>query len=282
MTKSLIILALVALPVLTLWFVARTAGNLRLAFERQLQSEQTADRTQSQPMITAESIVSLPAPVQRFLHKNGTVGRRRVTSILATYDMEIFAKPGSAGMAGQAQQYDRLDSPKRLFFMETAMRGLPVAVLHDYQGTGARMQVRIASLVNVVNIAGRPDLARTETVTLLNDLCMFAPSWLTDRRLQWRPIDDHSATVTFTNGPHTVNATLLFDDQDQLVNFVSEDRGALQDDGTLKIMRWSTPMRSAQSFDGRLYPTEGEAVWHYPEGAFTYGKMKNAKVEAIE
>ena len=57
----------------------------------------------------------------------------------------------------------------------------------------------------------------------------------------------------------------------ELINFVSDDRSALQDDGTLRKARWSTPVRDYRDFDGRKIPTYGEAIWNYPEGDFTYG-----------
>lgn len=282
MKISLIMISVVLVAASAIWFYAQTTGNLAAEFKRQLRAELNADKSHPQPLLTEQAIASLPAPVQRFLRHNGSIGRPRVTSVLVSYDMELYQQPGSAAMPGPAQQYDRFDPPKRLFFMTTRMSGLPVAVLHDYQGTDARMRVRIASLYDVVNLANRADMARTETVTLLNDLCMFAPSWLTDERLQWQAIDDHSASVIFSNGPHKVKATLMFNEKDELVDFISEDRGALQADGSLRILRWSTPMRNYQSFDGRLYPTEGEAVWQYPEGEFAYGRMKLAKVQVTE
>lgn len=61
--------------------------------------------------------------------------------------------------------------------MTTRMKGLPVAVLHDFSRGGATMKVRLAGLLNVVDLGG-PDLTRTETVTILNDLAFFAPSHL--------------------------------------------------------------------------------------------------------
>jgi hypothetical protein len=279
---KVLLLSLLALAALALFVYANTLGNLRGEYQRQLNAEMAKDKESRKPIITEADISKLPRPVQRFLQKNGTVGRPRVAGVLVNYDMEMFQKPGSVGMPGPAQQYDGFDPPRRLFFLTTVMKGLPVAVLHDYRGKEATMRVRLSSLLDVINIASSSDFARTETVTLLNDLCFFAPSWLTDDRLQWHPVDDHSAAVTFTNGPYNVGATLIFNDSDELVNFVSDDRGALQDDGSLKIMRWSTPMRNYQESDGRWFPTEGEAIWHYPEGEFSYGKMKHAIVKSLE
>jgi hypothetical protein len=77
--------------------------------------------------------------------------------------------------------------------------------------------------------------------------------------------------VTLENGHYKVSAILYFNEKGELINFVSDDRSALQDDGTLRKARWSTPVRDYQDFEGRKIPTYGEAIWNYPEGDFTYG-----------
>lgn len=175
-------------------------------------------------------------------------------------------------------QIDRFDLPRRLFFMRTRMAGLPVAVLHDYRGAQASMQVRLASLVEVVDLRGEA-LARAETVTLLNDLCCFASAWLVDARMAWRPVDEHRCAVDFTQGGHRVSAELEFDDAGELVNFHSDDRGALQKDGSLRALHWSTPLRAYREFDGRRVATQGEAVYRYPEGDFVYGRFELKRIQ---
>lgn len=224
------------------------------------------------PLLTQALIAPLPAPVQRYLHVCGWVGRPLPRSVQVDFDATMYSRPGAAGMRGPAVQLDRFDLPRRLFFMRTRMAGLPVAVLHDYTGTQASMQVRLASLFKVVDLQGE-SLARAETVTLLNDLCLFAPAWLADARLAWTAVDEHRCGVAFTQGPHRVRAELEFNGADELVNFHSDDRGALQKDGSLRLLRWSTPMRDYRDFDGRRVATAGEAVYAYPEGDFAYGRF---------
>lgn len=235
-------------------------------------AEMLAATARPQPVLTEALIAPLPAPVQRYLRVTGSVGKPRVRSVQVEFDAEMFSKPGAAGMRGPAVQVDRFDLPRRLFFMRTCMAGVPVAVLHDYAGTQASMQVRLAALFDVVDLRGET-LARTETVTLLNDLCVFAPSWLVDARLAWQPIDDSRCAVVYTQGPHRVRAVLEFNGAGELVNFHSEDRGALQKDGSLRLLHWSTPLRDYREFDGRRVATQGEALYRYPQGDFAYGRF---------
>jgi len=68
-----------------------------------------------------------------------------------------------------------------------------------------------------------------------------------------------------------VSAILYFNETGELINFVSDDRSALQDDGTMKQVRWETPVSDYGEFDGRKVPTYGKTIWNYPEGDFTYG-----------
>jgi hypothetical protein len=268
-----LIVVLVAFAGITLWLIARRGPNLAHEFERRRSVALAQCASQPQPVLTEAQITSLPAPVQRYVRASGSIGKPRVASVRMVLDAELSQKPGQPGPPGTAEQFDSFaDPPKRLFFMRTRMFGLPVAVLHVYDGAFASMKVRVASIFNVVNLHSQ-ELARTETVTLLNDLCFFAPSWLADPRLVWRDVDAQHAEVTFTNGPHQVSATLVFDEAGELVNFISDDRGALQNDGKLKRFRWSTPMRGYREFDGRRLPTAGIAIWHYPEGDFVYGRF---------
>lgn len=224
------------------------------------------------PELQLVDIANLPPPVQRYLQVSGALGKPRVRSVELTFDAEMFSKPGQPGMRGVAKQLDVIDPARRLFFMQTRMKGLPVAVFHDYTGRDASMRVRLVSLFDVVNQHGDA-LARVETVTFLNDLCLFVPSALVDPRFVWQAIDDKHAQVQFTNGPHTVSATLIFDANGDLVNFISEDRTMLEPDGAMRPCRWSTPMRGHRDFDGHRLPAEGAAIWHLPAGDFVYGRF---------
>ncbi len=265
-------LAILGFGAVALAIVALRGPDLAADFADMLAREVASDAARPHPIVTEANIAALPAPVQRYIRLSGAIGKPRPASLTVTYDAQMFAKPGAAAMTGPAVQYDRFDPPKRLFFLPTQMMGLPVKVLHDYDGTAATMRVRLAALFNVVDAKGEV-FSRAETVTLLNDLCLFAPGWLTDPRLTWTAVDDRNADVSFRNGPYAVTARLIFNEADELVNFTSVDRGTTDDKSQVILRPWSTPIRDYKTFAGHRLLSAGEAVWNDPKGDFTYGKF---------
>ena len=269
---------ILALGALGLVVLAARGPDLAGEFRTMLAAEIASDAGRAHPVVTEADIAALPAPVQRYIRRSGAVGKPRPASVTVTYDAQMFSKPGAAAMTGVAVQYDRFDPPKRLFYLPTRMIGLPVKVLHDYDGIAAGMRVRVAGLLTMLDAKGA-DFSRIETVTLLNDLCLFAPGWLADARLTWEALDDLSAGVAFRNGPYRVSARLFFNAAGELVNFTSDDRGTIAADGTLTLRPWSTPMRDFKTLNGQHLGTYGEAVWNDPTGDFVYGKFTVTAIE---
>jgi hypothetical protein len=151
---------------------------------------------------------------------------------------------------------------------------LPVEVLHAFRDGAASVRVRMLSFFPFMQGSG-PDLTRAETVTILNDLALLAPGALVDPRCTWQAVDDRTAEVAYTLGPNTVGATLEFNDRDELVDFVSDDRLRSAADGErFTRERWSTPVRDYQAFGAHRAMGRGEGHWHPAEGEFSYIELQ--------
>jgi hypothetical protein len=224
--------------------------------------------------IVGESdLAHLPEPVATFVRRSGALGKPRVTNFQACIRGRIRAGADKAWMSFTGEQVNTYGpEPSRLFFMDATMFGLPVDVLHAFVGPSATMRVKACSLVPMVNASG-PALDRAESVTLFNDLCVLAPAALIDAPITWQPVDAHHVRALFTNGAHTVAAELVFNDDFDLVDFVSDDRQRTSLDGKrLTPLRWSTPVRAYRMLDSRRVSIKGEARWDAPdpEGRFAY------------
>jgi len=246
--------------------------SFQARFDRAVAEEFAARAAEPAVVLAEADLTAMPDPVRRYVVRSGAVGRPRPRNARIEFDALMWSKPGASPMRARSIQYNFFDRPTRLFTMKARIYGLPVGALHLYREEAATFQVRVASLVNVVDLKGE-GISRTETVTVLNDLCFFAPGALADPRVTWEAVDDRTAVVRFANGPHRVSATLLFNDADELVDFWSDDRPE-GGGGVLRQMRWNTPIDDYRDVDGRHVGHHGLAVYAYPDGPFTYGDFR--------
>ena len=256
-------------------YAAQGAGSYRSEYHQQVRAALAlSTRATTAPQVVTESdLTRLPRPVAAYVRRSGAVGKPRVTAFRARIHGRIRATSDSPWMRFTGEQVNTYGhEPRRLFFMDATKLALPVDVLHTYVGPSARMRVKLASLVPMVDARG-PQMDQAETVTLFNDLCLLAPAALVDAAVDWQPVDAHHARGTFTNGDHTVSADLIFDDDGDLVDFVSDDRLRAAPDGAgFAAQQWSTPVRGYRTFEGRRLCAYGEGRWHAPapEGEFAY------------
>jgi hypothetical protein len=186
-----------------------------------------------------------------------------------TWKGRIREKADDPWMDFTAEQVNFPGEPSRFFLLRATRAGLPVDVYHSFQHGAASMRVRLLSLFPIVDTRG-PAFTRAETVTLFNDIALLAPSELANPAIRWEAIDDRSARGFYSLGDNTVSAVFTFNDADELVDFISEDRLASSDTGALTRISWSTPIAGYQSFGPRRVMTRGEGKWHPEAGAYTY------------
>ena len=225
------------------------------------------------PVVSEADLAPLPEPVQRYLRQAGVLGQPRVRNYRLRFRGRIRSGPESGWMPFEAEQQSFADEPTRLFLMRARMFGLPVEAFHRSIGGHATMQVTVAGLVTMVDARGDV-MDRSEAVTLFNDMCLLAPGSLLDSGIRWESVDERTARAQFTNGGHTIAATLHFGEDGRLTNFVSDDRSRASPDGkTFTQLRFSTPVRDYRAYGPAHLAAHGEARWHLPEGEFTYGEF---------
>lgn len=262
------IVNVLALAGVVLGFLARGPSSFRAELEREV--ERGVARAVVMPVLTEGDIAQLPASVQRYVRLSGAVGQPRVQSFHARFHGKIRSGPDAPWMSLTGEQYNFYDQPARLFLADASLYGVPFEAFHRFVGPTATMRVKVASLVQVVDAKGE-EMDKSETVTLFNDLCVFAPGALVDRGIAWREVDSHTVSALFTNGNHSVRAVLSFNDLGELVDFISDDRMAASADGkSFTPMRWSTPLRAYRTFGVHRLMSEGECLWHAPGGKYAY------------
>jgi hypothetical protein len=218
----------------------------------------------------------LPEPVRAYLRASGAVGRPQIVDLRATWRGRIRGGASEPWMTFRAEQVSvfEQDAPTRLFLMDATMKHLPVDVFHRFVGDAATFRVRVLSAFTRVDAKG-PEMDRSETVTLFNDLCLLAPARLIDPAIAWEAIDARHARARYTRGKETISAELVFDASGDLVDFVSDDRLAASPDGkSFTARRWRTPVQSYRAFGPRRVMALAEARWETASDGFAYLELE--------
>ncbi len=232
-----------------------------------------ADIDHAPAVVSEADLVDLPTPLAEYIRRSGALGQPRVVTFRADFHGRIRSDPNTAWMPFTGRQVNTYGPrPKRLFLMDATRSGLPVTVLHVFDDATATMRVKLLSLFTVADASG-PEMDRGETVTVFNDLVVMAPGAIVDALASWEPVDDHRVRGTFTDADQTVSAVLTFNDEHDLIDFVSEDRTrASADAKSFTRRRWSTPLSGHRDTAGHRVLTAGEGVWGAlgSEETFTY------------
>ncbi len=262
--------AIVLMAAISAWSSQRFETTFKADAKRHLSQTDFA----TNEILTEADIALLPHLVQKYIRYSGAVNKPKIKNMRIVFDGQMREK-GKDFFKFTSVQYNFFDDPTRLFFMKATMFGTIVPGYHCYQNERATMQIKLLGLFNMVNIKGT-QMNRAETVTVFNDMCLMAPASLIDARIKWTAIDSFSASANFTNGINKITATLYFNEQGQLVNFISDDRYAI---GDMKQYRFSTPVKDYKAINGINIMHYGETIWHYPDGEFVYGKFTLKSVE---
>lgn len=219
--------------------------------------------------ITQEDIQKLPQPIQKYLNYVGVVGTEKVVNFKAQIEGTLTLKPKAEPLPYIGEQSNFILQGIRLFYMDVSMKKIKLYGLHHFDQEDARMQIKVFDLFQVVNENGQ-HMREAETVTFFNDMVLFAPQTLISDQIQWKELDDFYVEATFTHNNICIKAILIFDALGRIIDFTSDDRWVREKGGVMKQVPWSTPISKYQTINGLHLPAYGEAVWHYPEGKFSY------------
>lgn len=235
-------------------------------------------RTQKIEILTEADIKHLPAIVQKYLYYAGAIGKEKVLNFRAEFKGGIRSKSTDDYMPLKSVQYNFTDKPSRLFYIVARKKGIPIKGIHLYKDQTAIMLIKIFGLFTVVDAKGK-EMNQGETVTLFNDMCFMAPSSLIDRNIEWKEIDNKTIDAKFTNGNITIGAILFFNDEGELVNFISNDRFETTDGNIYKNYPWITPVMGYTEMKGYRLPSGAKLIYKHPDGDFCYGEFNLIDIE---
>ncbi len=233
-------------------------------------------------MLTEAEIAYLPKMVQKYIRYTGCMNKPIVNHFKVDFLGKIRSYEKKVWRPLVSEQYNFIKTPRRLFYLDATMNNLPVAGFHCFKNSTAFMDIRLLSIFKVQYAASK-EMDISETVTFFNDMCCMAPATLIDKRIKWLGTEGNKVKASFSNNGITISAELYFNEKGELINFISEDRSVIAENGTTQRRKWSTPLRDYKDINGYKLASYAEAVYAYPDGDFIYAtfNLKNIRYNGL-
>ncbi|MBP6795489.1 MAG: hypothetical protein KA143_10560 [Saprospiraceae bacterium] len=224
-------------------------------------------------LLLEQDIQHLPELVRKYIRYTNSIDKPKVKNFHVRFSGEIRKNENSEWMKHNSEQYSSLLSGTRLFLMTATMKKLPVMGYHRYKSGHASMDIKLFSIFRVQYQEG-PQMDMSETVTFLNDICLMAPAALIEPIFGWGKEEGNKVEVFLSLHGIKVSAWLHFNNEGQLINFISEDRFAYEEPDKMTQVTWSTPVSKYSEMNGYTLATEASAIYHYLSKPLTYATFR--------
>lgn len=253
--------------------------KLKKKYTTEIRKGLTRQKFLSEGILTEEDMEHLPEKVRQYLRYTGVVGCEKVKNFRVRAKGHIRMSEGEKEwMSFRSQQYNFLDVPTRLFYIEARKKGIPAKGLHHYINGIASMVIKLMGLFKIADARGN-EMNQSETVTFFNDMCLMAPATLISPKINWTEMGKTHFKADFEAGGIKVTAYLYFDEEGKLTNFISYDRYKSVDGRVYQNYPWKTPVLEYADFNGFRLVSRANAVWVKPEGDFCYGTFNFQEIE---
>lgn len=252
--------------------------GLKTQFNNEIKQCIANSQPEYMQLITGDETSHLPDIVQKYIFRTEFFGKKKIRNMKVTFEGRIRSKPGDNWMKIKAYQISSFETPTRIFYIKASKMGIPAIGLHRFNSGKASMKVKLLGLFTVVDVNG--DLmGQAETVTHFNDMCLMAPGTLIDKNIRWEEIDPLTVKGSYNCNGITVSATLYFNQDGYLLNFISNDRYDLSDPVKPKLYPFLTPIESYMESTGFVIPQTAQTVYSRPDGDFVYGEFTVKRIE---
>lgn len=230
-----------------------------------------------QDIIQADDLQDLPVCVQKWINHSGMLGQPKTHTVRLTQTGRLRMEPDKPWMPVDAVQYINIDKPA--FVWKARVQMAPFISLHGkdryFNGHGS-MQIKLLSLIPVVNTKSSPKMDQSTMVRFLAEM-MWYPSAALNDYISWEEIDENSARATMSWEGVTASMVYHFSkDGDMLSNVASRYQEV---NGEYVLRDWGGVSQSFRSFNGVRIANKSNVIWKYETGDFNWLQIEVTDID---
>ncbi|WP_346871364.1 DUF6544 family protein [Clostridium sp. UBA5119] len=160
------------------------------------------------------------------------------------------------------------DVPSRFAFIDSSLYGIPFQGLDSFINGEGGMKGVIAKNITLFNQRGK-DMNKAALVTWLAEI-IFMPSQLLSGDVYIKEIDKNTVGVSITYDNIKASGIYKFLDSGELVEFTTDDRALIYNDGRLEHRKWSALYEDYKNNGDLLLPNRLKSKWHFDNEDIIY------------
>lgn len=265
-------IVLVIIGVLMIWFHI-SYSPVKKQFQKDIAALMMKNKLsvdEENEVFTDKDFSHLPTVIQKYIENCGYIGTPKMSFLKMEYhDVDFSQGRNGAALKIDYTQYNFIKEPCRMALIDSSMFGIPFEGYDYYQNGIGGMKGVIAKGITLFHQTGK-DMDKACLATFLAE-SFFAPTILLQDYITFEEISDFQVKATIAYGGQTASGIFNFNEQYEMISFVTNDRAVTNSDGSMEYIPWSALCTEYQiSENGIKYPTKFQAVWNYPEEDFVY------------
>ena len=160
------------------------------------------------------------------------------------------------------------DVPARFAFIDSSLYGIPFQGLDSFIHGEGGMKGVLAKNITLFNQRGE-EMNKAALVTWLAEI-IFMPSQLLSGDVDIKEIDKNTVGVSITYDNIRASGIYKFLDSGELVEFTTDDRALIYNDGRLEHRKWSALYEDYKNNGDLLLPNRLKSKWHFDNEDIIY------------
>ncbi len=262
---------IVALSITGLLIIILIIGkiNLSIQFKKEVNELFSQSKNISTNKFSYKELADLPEPVQRYFRYTLKEGQPYISFARIKHDGKFKTGLNKNWINIKGEQYATTEKPGFIWKGTTSI----FTARDMYISNKGRLVVLLFSLLKVADAKGE-QYNQGELLRWLGESILYPTNLLPGKRLQWIPVDSHSARLTFNYNKLSLFFIISFNEIGEITQMETK---RYMDKTTLAT--WIIKCADYKQMNNVMVPLSFEVLWRLEKGDFSYVKFNIKKIE---
>lgn len=243
--------------------------NLFIKFSKRIKELFAQSKNISDQRFYKNQLDNLPEPVKRYFNHILKEGQPYISFARIKHDGQFKSGLEKGWMNIKGEQYATTEKPGFIWKGTTTM-----FVAQDmYIADKGRLIVSLFSLFNIINVKGE-QYNQGELLRWLGESILYPTNFLPSDKLNWFPIDDKTAKLTFDYNGLSLFFKITFNEIGEIIEMESQRYMDIN-----KVETWVIKTSGYKELNKVIIPTTFEVLWRLEKGDFSYAKFNITEIE---